>query len=424
MKHSKKGFTLVELLVVIAILAILATVSVVGYTSFIAKANLSNDQTTIAMMNRNLQAAAIGTELNTAADAMEAIRVYGVVGDKLSPYSKNYHYAYDNASKQFVLLDENDTIVYPEKAVGSDDLWVFFRGSSDDIVADAKGYVLTRSLTSDDVKVLNEHFAGKTIDLGGFVCGQSKDELNVELVKNSGIVTDASWGFSTSEGFVEDAEGKYTLSTYTYNNNNGFPVRNITVQSGTYENVTFNGALRFSGENFSATFKNCVIVSENTNCILPSYSNTSYNTITFIDCTFITLRSDGETENFQVTDRDYPAGTVLKFQGCEFNTQRGIAIGGDYTVEVIDCQFNLPMGSDDNYAFRWLSYNVEQFTVKNCSFNSCQSIMQVRVTDASLNAPTSVTFSGNTFNTIGGEKVVQHTTNTNTTIYNFFKNLI
>ena len=34
-----KGFTLVELLVVIAILAILATVSVVGYTSFIERAN-------------------------------------------------------------------------------------------------------------------------------------------------------------------------------------------------------------------------------------------------------------------------------------------------------------------------------------------------------------------------------------------------
>lgn len=40
-----KGFTLVELLVVIAILAILATVSVVGYTSFIDRANMSNAQT-------------------------------------------------------------------------------------------------------------------------------------------------------------------------------------------------------------------------------------------------------------------------------------------------------------------------------------------------------------------------------------------
>ena len=39
MKNTKKGFTLVELLVVIAILAILASVAVVGYTSFVGRAN-------------------------------------------------------------------------------------------------------------------------------------------------------------------------------------------------------------------------------------------------------------------------------------------------------------------------------------------------------------------------------------------------
>ena len=38
-KNTQKGFTLVELLVVIAILAILASVAVVGYTAFIEKAD-------------------------------------------------------------------------------------------------------------------------------------------------------------------------------------------------------------------------------------------------------------------------------------------------------------------------------------------------------------------------------------------------
>ena len=44
-KNNKKGFTLVELLVVIAILAILASVAVVGYTAFVDKAKDSKAAT-------------------------------------------------------------------------------------------------------------------------------------------------------------------------------------------------------------------------------------------------------------------------------------------------------------------------------------------------------------------------------------------
>lgn len=53
---KKKGFTLVELLVVIAIIAILATVSVVGYTAFITKANESNAMTEAAQVEEAIKA--------------------------------------------------------------------------------------------------------------------------------------------------------------------------------------------------------------------------------------------------------------------------------------------------------------------------------------------------------------------------------
>lgn len=41
-EDNLKGFTLVELLIVIAILAILATVSIIGYSSFTKRATESN----------------------------------------------------------------------------------------------------------------------------------------------------------------------------------------------------------------------------------------------------------------------------------------------------------------------------------------------------------------------------------------------
>ena len=49
-KNNKKGFTLVELLVVIAILSILATVTVVGYLGFTQRAKESNATTELTQV--------------------------------------------------------------------------------------------------------------------------------------------------------------------------------------------------------------------------------------------------------------------------------------------------------------------------------------------------------------------------------------
>ena len=62
---KRKGFTLVELLVVIAILAILASVSVVGYVSFTNKAKESNALQEMTQVKTTLLAAlADGEETN------------------------------------------------------------------------------------------------------------------------------------------------------------------------------------------------------------------------------------------------------------------------------------------------------------------------------------------------------------------------
>ena len=57
MKKTKKGFTLVELLVVIAIIAILSTVAVVGYTSFVNTANKSAAQSEAHQIDVAIEAA-------------------------------------------------------------------------------------------------------------------------------------------------------------------------------------------------------------------------------------------------------------------------------------------------------------------------------------------------------------------------------
>ena len=118
-KQNKKAFTLVELLVVIAILAILASVAVIGYTSFIKNAAISNDDNVIAQMNRYLEA----LQADSTSD------FYGVTIDdsnfpallkeiensglgKVEPHAEKYgyHYYFNKTKQKFELVDNSDAL--------------------------------------------------------------------------------------------------------------------------------------------------------------------------------------------------------------------------------------------------------------------------------------------------------------------------
>lgn len=114
-RTNKKGFTLVELLVVIAILAILATVSVVGYTAFIERANLAVDRDTADQVTHFLtamRADSTGKYYNepiTPQNVWEVINAAleenGTLTD-LVPKTEGYHY--------FFKFDKNEAGEYED----------------------------------------------------------------------------------------------------------------------------------------------------------------------------------------------------------------------------------------------------------------------------------------------------------------------
>ena len=102
-KTNFKGFTLVELLVVIAILAILATVSVVGYTSFIERAHMSNDTSLIHQLNSFKDAYLIGKDGDLdAEDINDILEQSGI--DNLLPQSKQYGFFFNYRTQSFELV--------------------------------------------------------------------------------------------------------------------------------------------------------------------------------------------------------------------------------------------------------------------------------------------------------------------------------
>ena len=94
MRSTKKGFTLVELLVVIAILAILATVSVVGYTAFIEKAHQSVAMQEMTQIRNALVAEDITNKNFNLEDGIsgEGIEtVYAAEGDPVGGKSEAFY---------------------------------------------------------------------------------------------------------------------------------------------------------------------------------------------------------------------------------------------------------------------------------------------------------------------------------------------
>ena len=121
MNKNRKGFTIVELVIVIAIIAILAAVLIPTFASLIAKANVSVDTLLVRNLNHALTAEKAGGENNkTMYDALMMTKSAGYDIDTIVSKSGN-NIAWDSKNDRFVLIDpNNDTYIYPtENGAGS-----------------------------------------------------------------------------------------------------------------------------------------------------------------------------------------------------------------------------------------------------------------------------------------------------------------
>ena len=338
MKNSKKGFTLVELLVVIAILAILATVAVVGYTSFIEKANISADQQAVTQMNNALKAENIVDKFENIYEVQAFLLTCDLDIDGYRPLRKDTFFFWDKSENTIVYTDKNYKVTYPENQLNNTDRsdWFTLSGEiREEAYPDAVEGVYTISTPEQLYKLANDYNGG-----------------NIEIVIAGDInMMGASLGFKPTGDFTLRAEDSVTISHIAQTdisikiskNNVG---ENVKYGGGLVSEATLEGtSIKFE----NITLENCIFGSTTQSAVggFVGKSN-GLSKIEFINCDILNCEMNADYRAGAFVGQFTNAGTITFDSNCSvvnttITTQRGI---GAYLVGMTSVRNNVSGAND------------------------------------------------------------------------------
>lgn len=207
MKASKKrGFTIIELVIVIAVIAILAAVLIPTFANIIQKANVAND----VALARNMNTILIADEATNGRstdmyDVLIALEQGGFKLENLNPRADGNVFAWDKANNQIVYLEKGSTKpIFQAKEIGANkgDLYITTRKA--EVFADYPGYSY---YFASDIKGDITLKGGSCLDTGEFaldgnVYVQTEKDVEIHGTINNTITVDSTSGKITNYSVV------------------------------------------------------------------------------------------------------------------------------------------------------------------------------------------------------------------------------
>ena len=262
---KKKGFTLVELLVVIAIIAILATVSVIGYTAFIRKANISNDTVIAGELNTLLEATNATDTIESFDDVKAALYANGFYLANLNTKTDGCYFVWDKANNQIILVDSDFQVLFSKTEPSANKAdWHFAVSDFSKVdVIKAAGYTVEKMVTDinnladaitaggefhiDNSLVLKKDHYLKFEDSANVVINMGDSQLmsdgtlenQIPVVINDATVV-LNGGIIGATGTSTDLDGK-TYATPIKANENSDVTINGTKFNSTSSEILFGG---------------------------------------------------------------------------------------------------------------------------------------------------------------------------------------
>ena len=226
---KKKGFTIVELVIVVAVIAILAAVLIPTFSNLVKKANISSDTVLAKNLNTALSLYEAENDVDTFEDALEGIKEYGYLIANLNAKTSGCFFVWEQETNQILLVDSRDNykVLFSVKdGYGEpDDSW-HFAISNKEIAAQVKADLsnVTIQQTIASIKDLNSW-----LEEGGTQVVYLDESLIIEESKpikvNGGDIT-LNLGDSSlsTEGIIDSApifleKGNLTIKGGTINAN-------------------------------------------------------------------------------------------------------------------------------------------------------------------------------------------------------------
>ena len=283
MHKSKKGFTIVELVIVIAVIAILAAVLIPTFSNLVKKANRSADQQAVRQMNTLLAAEEATGKPETFANAINALLASNVSMKNYKALVADMSFYWVKELNRVVYVDKNMTVTYPadltETTYKMEDGWFSLSGEVATDANWANKITNTTTITVDNgatmVAFMNAVAAGditakavttvnitEDIDLKGAEAnfGQFTGSINIVGTQKEGknpTIYNLRNGASTVVTTNNDNNNatSYGFGLFAWIGNeyaSGNKTANVTIENVTFENVAINGTPASGSESASS----------------------------------------------------------------------------------------------------------------------------------------------------------------------------
>lgn len=287
-KKNRGGFTIVELVVVIAVIAILSAVLIPSFAGLIKKANQSADIQAVRQMNTVLSSYA-DEKITSVSDAVKVLNNENINLDNYQALQKDHYFYFvldNNGTPTIIYTDKDNNIIYPESvSISNEAQWMSLSG----VVPMDSNYSVTDGKVSLDsgaklVDLMEKVKSGKTevseisltgkVDLKGAAVDFGKTKKDIKIVGTEGTTIS---GVRADNYSVSPSSGVYAGHTYGFGLFGNIESGNVTIENITISNLVVGNSIGdHSGANTvgliagyidrnasvtlkNVTFKDCVV---------------------------------------------------------------------------------------------------------------------------------------------------------------------